>query len=77
MILRQGLVLVAAGFALGIPASLALGRLLRGLLFGIEGVDPITKTAAAAMMVIVSTAAIHLPARRATEVNPVDTLRAE
>jgi putative ABC transport system permease protein len=77
MILRQGLVLVAAGFALGIPASLALGRLLRGLLFGIEGVDPITMTAAAATMLIVSTAAIYLPAKRATEVNPVDTLRAE
>jgi putative ABC transport system permease protein len=77
MILRQGLVLVAAGFALGVPASLALGRLLRGLLFGIEGVDPITMTAAAATMLIVSTAAIYLPAKRATEVNPVDTLRAD
>jgi putative ABC transport system permease protein len=77
MILRQGLVLVAAGFALGIPATLALGRLLRGLLFGTEGIDPVTMTAAAAVMGIVSIAAIWLPARRATEVDPIAILRAE
>jgi ABC-type antimicrobial peptide transport system permease subunit len=77
MILRQGLTLVAMGLVLGIPVSLALGRALRGLLFGVEGVDPLTMVSAVVMMVIVSTAAISLPARRATEVDPIATLRSE
>ena len=77
MILRQGLTLVGVGLAFGIPVSLVLGRALRGLLFGVEGVDPLTMVSAVVMMVIVSTAAISLPARRATEVDPIATLRAE
>jgi putative ABC transport system permease protein len=77
MILRLGLTLVGVGLAFGIPAAIALGRLLRGLLFGVEGVDPLTMVSAVVMMVIVSTAAISLPARRATEVDPIAILRAE
>ena len=77
MILRQGLTLVGVGLAFGIPATIALGRMLRGLLFEVEGVDSVTMLGSVATMLIVATAAAYLPARRATKVNPIETLRAE
>ena len=81
MILRQALVLVLIGIAMGIPAALALARLtstqISGLLFGLKPTDPITIAGAAVVLLIVAACAAYLPARRASRVEPMMALRGE
>jgi predicted lysophospholipase L1 biosynthesis ABC-type transport system permease subunit len=77
MVLRQSLVLVAAGVAIGIPAAVASTRYLESLLFGLSPTDPRALAAAAAVMVAVAFAAGYVPARRASRVDPLTALRAE
>ena len=60
---------------LGIAASLALSRLVRSQLFGVEPSDPVTMAAVLALMTVVAGAAAYLPARRAARVDPVLALR--
>jgi hypothetical protein len=62
--------LLAAGMAIGVPASLACGRLVQSTLFGLAALDPVNL--AAAMLVLSVTAALagYLPARRAARVDP-------
>jgi ABC-type antimicrobial peptide transport system permease subunit len=77
MILRQGLVLVIFGSALGAAGSAAAGRLLGNLLFGVHPVDPATLATACALLLILGVLACYLPAMRATRVDPVFALRHE
>lgn len=77
MVLRQGLGPVAIGLAIGLVGSLAAGRLIAGLLFEIQAADPLTIAAVAIVLLVVATAAIILPAIRATRVNPLQALRYE
>jgi putative ABC transport system permease protein len=77
MVLRQGLLPVAAGLAAGMVASVALGRILGSLLFGVSASDPITICAAVALLSAVALAATYVPAYRATHVDPVTALRYE
>jgi hypothetical protein len=77
MFVRRGLGLAAIGIAIGLPASAALMRLLKSLLFGISPLDPLAFAAAAAVLVLAAGLASFLPARRAAAVDPVETLRAE
>jgi predicted permease len=77
LILGRGLKLSAIGLALGLTATLALTRLLSTQLFEISPHDPWVFTAVSALMLAVTTAACYLPARRATKVDPITTLRAE
>ena len=77
MVLLQGLAPVGAGLALGIAASLALGRVLNALLFGIRASDPPTLAAAAGLLALVALVACYAPARRATKIDPVTALRYE
>ena len=77
MVLRQGVVLVLVGLVLGIPAALAASRLLQGLLFGVQPMDPKTVTVAALAMFAVAALAAYLPARRASRVDPMAALRCE
>jgi predicted permease len=69
--------LVAAGLALGLLAALPLSRLLRGLLFGIEPLDPVSFATAAAVMMLVGMLAALFAARRAAGVEPLAALRQE
>jgi len=77
MILRDILVVVAAGLATGIGAVLLLTRLIASLLFGVDPSDPVIIAAAALLLSLVALAAGYLPARRASRVDPVTALRFE
>jgi len=69
--------LAALGLALGIIAALLLTRLMSGLLFDVKPYDPVTLGIAAAVLAAVSLAACYIPARRATQVDPLVALRYE
>jgi putative ABC transport system permease protein len=75
MVLRQGVGLVIAGLTFGFLASIAMGRLLGSLLFGITPRDPATYAAVGAVLVMSALLATLSPARRAVGVDPVRTLR--
>ena len=75
--LRRMLWLVAIGLAAGTPASLALARLVKSLLYGVTPADAATLASAAALLVLVAIAAGYLPARRAARIDPLAALRHE
>ncbi|HYW47231.1 MAG TPA: ABC transporter permease [Bryobacteraceae bacterium] len=77
LVLRQGMVPVAIGLAAGAAASIALGRLLGSLLFGITASDPVTIAGVVALLGAVAAAASYIPALRATHVDPSTALRCE
>jgi putative ABC transport system permease protein len=77
MFLRQGLALTGAGLAIGVVAALALTRLMSSLLFGIEPTDVTTYVVALGVIFAAAALASYLPARRASAVDPVETLKAE
>ena len=76
-VLRESLVLVAIGIAIGVPAALAGTRMVRSLLFGLGFADPLVIVAAAAMLAAVAALAGFLPAHRASRVDPMVALRYE
>jgi ABC-type antimicrobial peptide transport system permease subunit len=71
MVLRQSLLLVAAGLTVGIPGALMSTSLVENLLFGLSPSDPTVLIAAAVIMTIVSAIAAYVPARRAARVDPL------
>lgn len=77
MILRDAMRLTMAGLALGVPAALAAGAVLRSLLFGSTGADPAVLAGAAVLFAAIAALAGLRPARRASRVDPMVALRAE
>ena len=77
LVVRQGVVLTAAGVAIGMAVAAAATQLIRSLLFGVSALDPIAFGGAALLFAVVSLAASYLPARRAMRVDPMIALRAE
>jgi ABC-type antimicrobial peptide transport system permease subunit len=77
MILRQTLVLLGVGLALGLPAAALASRLVASQLFGVRAIDPLSFVGGIVVLAAVATGAGLVPARRATRVNPVVALRAE
>ena len=75
LILRQGMLLVGIGVAIGIAASVFVGRALSTLLFNVSPLDPISLATASLVLVLVALAACYLPARRASRVDPLVALR--
>jgi putative ABC transport system permease protein len=77
LVLREALVIGAAGAAIGLPAAYASSRAFAALLFGVKPTDAVTYAASAAGLVLVALAASYAPARRAARVDPIVALRAE
>lgn len=77
MIVRQGVLLVVPGTAIGVLAAFALARLARSLLVGVSPADPLTFGGISVLLTTVALAASLIPARRATRVDPMVALRNE
>jgi hypothetical protein len=77
LVLGQSVAVTIAGIMLGLAGAAAVTRYLEGLLFGLTPLDPGTFAGVSVLFVIVSMLAAFIPARRATRVDPVVTLRAE
>jgi len=77
LVVKQGMVLALMGIAAGSVLSLAMTRLISGMLFGITATDPLTFAAVAALLGTVAFLANYLPARRASKVEPMVALRYE
>ena len=77
MVARQGLSLVAIALAIGIPVSLASGRLMQEMLFEISPRDPGTLAGVAVLLGMVGVAASVIPAVRAARIDPTEALRQE
>ncbi|HEX4065835.1 MAG TPA: ABC transporter permease [Acidobacteriaceae bacterium] len=76
-VVRQSLVLAAGGSAIGLVGAAAVAQLMRGFLFEVKAVDPITFAAVTVLMLLLALAAAWIPARRAAGVDPIKTLRME
>lgn len=76
-VLRRGLAPVAVGTAAGVIASLVFGRVIAGVLFGVEPTDPASIATAAGLLIVAGSLATLAPALRAGRTNPASALRAE
>ena len=77
LLLRQGMVLAAVGVVIGLGLAAAGAQLIRSLLYGVSGLDPVTFGAAGLLFAAVALLATWLPARRALAVDPMVALRNE
>jgi putative ABC transport system permease protein len=77
MVMRQGLSPVAIGFVAGSAAALLSGNLLQSLIFGVTRFDPLTFAGVGVIIAFVAAVACIIPARRATQVDPIEALRCE
>ncbi len=77
MVAAQGAKVVLVGVVIGIAAALASTRALGTLLYGVTAVDPLVFVAMAGMLVGVGMLASYLPARRASRVDPIESLRGD
>ncbi|MEK6410734.1 MAG: ABC transporter permease [Acidobacteriota bacterium] len=75
LVMKETMLLVAAGVAIGLGAALAATRLIASLLYGLTPNDPVTMAVAALLMIAVAALAGYLPARRASRVDPMTALR--
>lgn len=77
LILGEGAVLVAAGLAIGFAASLALNQLMKSLLFAVSATDPLIYLLMATLVIAIALVASGIPARRATKIDLIETLRSD
>jgi putative ABC transport system permease protein len=75
LVLGEGLRTAGIGVAIGVAGAFALTRSLQSLLFGVTAHDPIVFAGVAAILLAVALLACYIPARRATEVDPMVALR--
>jgi ABC-type antimicrobial peptide transport system permease subunit len=77
LVLRESLLLLVIGLAIGIPISLSSTRILKSLLYQLSPLDPVAISISIVAVALMTIAAAWLPAMRATKINPIQALRAE
>ncbi len=77
LVLREALIVLALGMAVGLPVALGLARYAQSQLFGVHFADPLTLALAVASLSLAATLAGFIPARRASRVDPLFALRYE
>jgi ABC-type antimicrobial peptide transport system permease subunit len=77
MVVVQGARVVTVGVAIGVASALAFTRALGGLLYGVKAVDAATFVGMSAAMVAIGLLASYVPARRASRVDPIESLRGD
>ena len=77
LVMREVLLLLAIGLAIGVPAALAAGQYVSSQLYGIDPHDPSLAVATVVLLTLVSAAAGLIPARRASRIDPILALRYE
>jgi predicted permease len=77
MVMREVLLLLAIGLAVGVPAAMALGGYVASQLYGIKPHDPAIAGGTMALLIVVSAAAGLIPAQRASRIDPILALRHE
>jgi putative ABC transport system permease protein len=77
MMLGQGMRLLVAGLIIGFIGAVAMSKIIRSLLFGVNANDPLIYAAVTMVLIVAAIVACWLPARKASRVNPIVTLRAE
>jgi ABC-type antimicrobial peptide transport system permease subunit len=77
LVLGEGAALVGLGMLIGVPGVYFAGDLIRGVLVGVSPFDPMTLTAVASGLGLVTMAACYLPARRVLRIDPAQSLRQE
>jgi putative ABC transport system permease protein len=77
MVLREGMLLAAAGLVLGLGGTYFVGRTMKSILYGVSAVDPLAIGAVAVVLLLSAALACYLPARRATRVDAMVALRYE
>jgi ABC-type antimicrobial peptide transport system permease subunit len=75
--MREVLLLLSIGLAIGIPAAIGLGRYVASQLYGIQARDPFIATSTVLLLTIVSVVAGLIPAQRASRIDPILALRQE
>ena len=77
LVVGESLKLATAGLALGVAGSIAVGRAIGGMLFGVPRTDVVTFSVTTALLASVAFLASYVPARRAMRVDPMSALRSE
>jgi predicted permease len=77
LVLGEGALLVIAGLVVGISASVALNQWMQYLLFAVSATDPLTYFVMSALVIAIALLACWIPARRATKIDPIRTLRSD
>ena len=77
LVVREAMILVLIGTAIGVPLALAAGRAIGSLLHGVGPVDPVAYGVGAALLMLVAGLAAYIPAHRASRIDPMVALRAQ
>jgi len=77
LVFKQSILLSGLGSIVGLGAAVAAARLLRGFLFEVNPLDPVTFCAVPVLMLVLALVAAWIPARRAASIDPMRALRSE
>ena len=77
LIVKEGMILAGVGLALGFGGAFLVGRAMRGMWYEVGTIDASAFSAVAAMLMAAALLACYVPARRATQVDPMQALRGE